>query len=664
MKLRKILAGAMAVLMAASSLLVTPVETKAAEADTATGLVGYYTFDDTLKNEVSENGVALQKGGGAVDATIGRWLQDPLADPTYVAGKEGKSFVFAGDGEKRGDGLQLDVTTGETGSFTISMWVKTAEKLNYQPVLFTNIDHLNYINYTTLINSFSSASIVNYKDYWNYLDYGTYMDDTKGTATVGDMVVDSWIYVTITFSENGEAKLYHNGELVDVDTIVTHDGEDSDTDLDAYVKGHFNNMPIFLGINWWDTTFKGEMDEVTVYHRALSADDVAALYAKNGVPQIPVSTITLDATEKNLTVGGEFTLSTTTAPSYANVEPTITWTSSDATVAKVENGKVTALKAGTATITASVSDTVKATCTVNVAAEKKPLTGIEATAGKTELKYGDETTITVALTPVDTTDVVTATYKSSNDKVVTVDANGKVVAVGAGEATVTVTAGTFTDDIKFTVDDKTEVKLDDLTSTTWWDNHTAGIKIEEGRTYTFNFDVKTSDNSKSYYGMNYVVYTGTEAKVNGGGYTELFVGRSDNYGWIGAKNTAEGLPEGYTYKVNKTYEESKWLTDYAAALKAGSKGTLTATMDDGTLIVVLEVEGAKNTLTYKASKDVPTYISLFAEKATLSNITVAGQTTPASSVVEKAGDFDMVLPLVLVFFGGAVVFVASKKRFA
>ena len=654
MKLRKILAGAMAVVMAASSLLVTPVETKAAEADTATGLVGYYTFDDTLKNEVSENGVALQKGGGAVDATIGRWLQDPLADPTYAAGKEGKSFVFTGDGEKRGDGLQLDVTTGETGSFTISMWVKTAEKVNFQPVFFTNLDHLYYVQLDTLINDYDSAVRTSHNSYWNYLD----KNQKPGTATTEGLIVNDWVYVTYTFAADGTVTLYTNGVMLDKDTVKTTDGVVA-TDLSQFKK-----MPIFLGINWWDKTFEGEMDEVTVYHRALSADDVAALYAKNGVPQIPVSTITLDATEKNLTVGGEFTLSTTTAPSYANVEPTITWTSSDATVAKVENGKVTALKAGTATITASVSDTVKATCTVNVAAEKKPLTGIEATAGKTELKYGDETTITVALTPVDTTDVVIATYKSSNDKVVTVDANGKVVAVGAGEATVTVTAGTFTDDIKFTVDDKTEVKLDDLTSTTWWDNHTAGIKIEEGRTYTFNFDVKTSDNSKSYYGMNYVVYTGTEAKVNGGGYTELFVGRSDNYGWIGAKNTAEGLPEGYTYKVNKTYEESKWLTDYAAALKAGSKGTLTATMDDGTLIVVLEVEGAKNTLTYKASKDVPTYISLFAEKATLSNITVAGQTTPASSVVEKAGDFDMVLPLVLVFFGGAVVLVASKKRFA
>lgn len=73
--------------------------------------------------------------------------------------------------------------------------------------------------------------------------------------------------------------------------------------------------------------------------------------------------ISLNQTTAVLAVGGELTLNATVEPADATTETT--WTTSDASVAKVENGVVTALKAGVVTITAT-NNGKSATCTVVV----------------------------------------------------------------------------------------------------------------------------------------------------------------------------------------------------------------------------------------------------------------------------------------------------------
>ena len=82
--------------------------------------------------------------------------------------------------------------------------------------------------------------------------------------------------------------------------------------------------------------------------------------------KVPVTGVTLDKTSLSLTVGGEATLTATVAPENAT-NKTVTWASSDEAVATVENGKVTAMAVGTATITVTTEDGGKtASCTVTV----------------------------------------------------------------------------------------------------------------------------------------------------------------------------------------------------------------------------------------------------------------------------------------------------------
>ena len=89
---------------------------------------------------------------------------------------------------------------------------------------------------------------------------------------------------------------------------------------------------------------------------------------------VDVTGVTLSQTEAAMTVGGEtLTLTATVAPDDAKGK-TVTWTTSDASVATVADGVVTAVAAGTATITATAtngtddtSDDFSATCEVSVA---------------------------------------------------------------------------------------------------------------------------------------------------------------------------------------------------------------------------------------------------------------------------------------------------------
>ena len=103
---------------------------------------------------------------------------------------------------------------------------------------------------------------------------------------------------------------------------------------------------------------------------------------------ILVTGVTLKPTSLSLFTGDTATLTATVEPSNAT-NPNVTWSSDRSDVATVENGKVTAKAAGTATITVTTEDGKKtATCTVTVRPDIPPANPnyritVEATQGGT-----------------------------------------------------------------------------------------------------------------------------------------------------------------------------------------------------------------------------------------------------------------------------------------
>lgn len=111
----------------------------------------------------------------------------------------------------------------------------------------------------------------------------------------------------------------------------------------------------------------GECDIVTT----LTQEDKKVVEKKTHIKAYyEVEGITLDKTEGILTAGNTVALNATVLPEEIADEATVTWTSSDEKVATVdENGKVTAIAAGEATITANAGEK-SATYKLTVQAKK------------------------------------------------------------------------------------------------------------------------------------------------------------------------------------------------------------------------------------------------------------------------------------------------------
>ena len=149
----------------------------------------------------------------------------------------------------------------------------------------------------------------------------------------------------------------------------------------------------------------------------------------------PVKGISLNKTSTTLTVGSSETLTATVIPDNAT-DKSVTWATSNASVATVADGMVTAVGPGTATITVTTVDGgYTATCTVTVT---QPTTGVTLNKVNTTLAVGSTETLTATVYPTDATDK-SVTWKTSNAAVATV-ANGTVTGVAPGIATITVTS--------------------------------------------------------------------------------------------------------------------------------------------------------------------------------------------------------------------------------
>ena len=151
---------------------------------------------------------------------------------------------------------------------------------------------------------------------------------------------------------------------------------------------------------------------------------------------VKVSRITLSAsTGLTLTKGQTQKLTATVAPANATKKE-VKWSTSNKNVATVsENGLVTAVGGGDATITCTAKDGsgVKATCKVTVTV---PVSGIQLSQTSAALTVGDTLTLTKTIYPSDATNQA-VTWTSSSDAVASVDSNGKITAKTAGSAVIT-----------------------------------------------------------------------------------------------------------------------------------------------------------------------------------------------------------------------------------
>ena len=245
-----------------------------------------------------------------------------------------------------------------------------------------------------------------------------------------DSSTDSFVCVAI--SGNATFSGVPNGTYVDA---VTGDVQNvSGGTLTANVSGK-GNMKVYV----LDTAKTPAPGRVIPNGDYLTDGGSKEVILGDDINPIPPTGISLDKSTLEVTEGKSAALTATLEPKNCN-KRSITWTSSNPSVATVAGGNVTGVSKGTATITATTVNGYKATCKVTVkeGLVVKP-TGITLNKSSLSLEVGGSDSLSATVTPSDA-DNKTVTWTSDNTAVATVS-GGTVKAVGKGTATIT--ASTF-----------------------------------------------------------------------------------------------------------------------------------------------------------------------------------------------------------------------------
>ncbi|MNM54027.1 Extracellular endo-alpha-(1-_5)-L-arabinanase precursor [compost metagenome] len=281
------------------------------------GLTAAYDFESNLNEAAGRTG-AGSVTGNRIDAAGG--------DISYGMGVSGQAAVFNGDsGVRLPDGL----INGST--YSVSLWLNPDQLTAFTTAFFGAKTTNNWLSLLPYGNGAPHTLLWFGSDAWLSADSGL------------QIPAGAWSNVTFTY-ENGTLVLY-------VDGVKKYAGTNF-TNIFTDESGVFG-----LGVNYWDTPFKGKMDSLRVYERALSAEEVGWLV--NGMPDlsVKVSSITLGTSSRKIAAGVSYTPSATTLPANAG-DPSLLWSSDHPEIASVEpaTGKVTGVSSGTAVITATAAD--------------------------------------------------------------------------------------------------------------------------------------------------------------------------------------------------------------------------------------------------------------------------------------------------------------------
>ena len=179
--------------------------------------------------------------------------------------------------------------------------------------------------------------------------------------------------------------------------------------------------------------------EGTVDIIAKAGDKTALCQVAVRSSSVPVESVTLDKYSLDLSVGETTTLTATVKPDNAT-DKTVTWSSSNPSIATVDQaGMVSALAPGSATITVMAGDRW-ATCAVTVTEGFVPVESVTLDKTSLELAVGEDATLVATVWPANATNKFVS-WTSDNTWIASVDQNGKVTAKWEGTAIIKAYAG-------------------------------------------------------------------------------------------------------------------------------------------------------------------------------------------------------------------------------
>lgn len=250
-------------------------------------------------------------------------------------------------------------------------------------------------------------------------DVNVAIEDTK----IQETVIESALTDTVAWVESTKTAADGSSDNTGYEEV----SKDKITDPMTLVKA--TGFMRFAAVNGEPQTENQEAgtDAATDTTIDTTTDTTADTTTDSGTnPPVEIK-VSLDKASLALKTGETAVVTATTDPSGNTVE----WGSSNADIVSVSGGTVTALKVGTADITAKTATGHMATCTVTVTEKEKPSITISAASGK--VLTGKTLTLSVEVKNVSDTSV---TWSSDHDAVAVVASDGTVTGISEGTATV------------------------------------------------------------------------------------------------------------------------------------------------------------------------------------------------------------------------------------
>lgn len=237
--------------------------------------------------------------GGNDGANFG--LADTDAAFAYADGPVGQALYLDGS-----YGVNLHLEPTKTDAYTVSFWVNAARLANFGPTLQIGYDigkaadagnNVTWLNVTQTEWGADNAKI--FPVVWSRNEASDAQDGTDCWPWMygwDDSIHGKreWTMVTVVCSgevQNGPlgsttagAQYYIDGQLVyDSQANYTNNTYFEytwDATLAPNIMQPTSDFESYFGINYWDTVFKGFVDDLYVFDGALSAGQVATLYAE------------------------------------------------------------------------------------------------------------------------------------------------------------------------------------------------------------------------------------------------------------------------------------------------------------------------------------------------------------------------------------------------
>jgi len=226
-----------------------------ADGDSITnGLVGHWRLDETsgtFADSSVNNNVGTQSGGVT------------YAQPGVI----GNAVGFNDDLDQR---IQVPhhASLTPTEDMTVSFWVNPNEDWgNLGGSVWRLIDK------RASANNSDPGWVINANGWFGgviILAFSNGVEAQYGYSSYDDWTTGSWYHVVIVYEQNGTSPsitFYRNGEFSNTDTVT------------GPFTPNWGSSGLRIGGGYWDDGLNGLMDDVRIYNRALTAEDVAALYA-------------------------------------------------------------------------------------------------------------------------------------------------------------------------------------------------------------------------------------------------------------------------------------------------------------------------------------------------------------------------------------------------